>query len=75
MPSSGMWGRVGPVRTGVSEENVASIVKVERTNEVGTALAVSSNLSFHKCLSLIASQFAYVPHSVVCSRLTGYSSQ
>jgi hypothetical protein len=30
MPSSGMWRRVGLVRTGVSEERVASIFKVEK---------------------------------------------
>jgi hypothetical protein len=30
MPSSGMWRRVGLVRTDVSEERVASIFRVER---------------------------------------------
>jgi hypothetical protein len=40
MPSSGMWRRVRLVRTGVSEENVASIFSVERMTELGEALAV-----------------------------------
>jgi hypothetical protein len=42
MPSSGMLHRVTLVRTDVSEEHIASIIRVKRIEEVGT-LAVTSN--------------------------------
>jgi hypothetical protein len=44
MPSSGMLGRVAPVRTDVSEELSASFIKVTRITELGRTLAVTSNL-------------------------------
>jgi hypothetical protein len=40
MPSSGMWRRVGLVRTDVSEERVASIFKVEKGRGRRKMLAV-----------------------------------
>jgi hypothetical protein len=43
IPSSGMWLRVTVVRTEVSEERITSIIKVERIDEPGTTLAVTSN--------------------------------
>jgi hypothetical protein len=43
MTSSGMLRRVAIVRTDVSEELSASIIKVTRTCEIGTTLAVTSN--------------------------------
>jgi hypothetical protein len=43
MPSSGMGRRVVLVRTDVSEERIASIIRVERISELGTALVVTSN--------------------------------
>jgi hypothetical protein len=43
MPSSGMLGLVALVRTDVSEERRASIIRVTRIGEVGTTLAVTSN--------------------------------
>jgi hypothetical protein len=43
MPSSGMLLRVALVRTDVSEESIASIIRVTRMGEVGTPLAVTSN--------------------------------
>jgi hypothetical protein len=43
MPSSGMLRRVVLVRTDVSEEISASIIKVTRIGELGTTLAVTSN--------------------------------
>jgi hypothetical protein len=43
MASSGMLRRVALVRTDVSEELSASIIKVTRIGELGTALAVTSN--------------------------------
>jgi hypothetical protein len=43
MASSGMLRRVALVRTNVSEERSASIIRVTRIGELGTALAVTSN--------------------------------
>jgi hypothetical protein len=41
MPFSGLWRRVGHVRTDVSEERIASIFRVETIRERREALAVS----------------------------------
>lgn len=41
MPSCGMWGRVDLVRTDISEEFVASILRVEVIHEGGAALTVA----------------------------------
>jgi hypothetical protein len=43
MASSGMLRRVALVRTNVSEERIASFIRVTRTDELGTTLAVTSN--------------------------------
>jgi hypothetical protein len=43
MASSGMLGRVALVRTDVSEELSASVIRVTRIGELGTTLAVTSN--------------------------------
>jgi hypothetical protein len=46
MSSSGMWHRVGLLRTDVSEErteSVASIFKAEIINELGKTLPVTSD--------------------------------
>jgi hypothetical protein len=43
MPFSGMLHRVAFVRTDVSEEHIASIIRVTRFGELGTMLAVTSN--------------------------------
>jgi hypothetical protein len=43
MPSSGMLRRVDLVRTDISEELSASIIRETRIGEVGTTLAVTSN--------------------------------
>jgi hypothetical protein len=43
MASSGMLRRVALVRTDVSEELSASIIKVTRIGELGTTLVVTSN--------------------------------
>jgi hypothetical protein len=45
MQSSGMLHRVALVRTDVSEERIASIIRVTRIDELGTLLAVTSNRS------------------------------
>jgi hypothetical protein len=43
MVSSGMLRHVALVRTNVSEELIASFIRVTRIGEVGTKLAVTSN--------------------------------
>jgi hypothetical protein len=43
MASSGMLRRTALVRTDVSEELSASIIRVSQFDEVGTTLAVTSN--------------------------------
>jgi hypothetical protein len=43
MASSGMLRRVTLVKTYVSEELSAAIIRVTRIGELGTALAVTSN--------------------------------
>jgi hypothetical protein len=42
MPSSAMLRRVVLVRTDISEEPCASIIRVTRIGELGTVLAVTS---------------------------------
>jgi demethoxyubiquinone hydroxylase (CLK1/Coq7/Cat5 family) len=45
MPSSGMLRHVASAVTEVSEEHIASIIRVTRIGELGTKLAVTSNQS------------------------------
>jgi hypothetical protein len=45
MPSSGILSRVALVRSEVSEECIASIIRATRIGEKGTTLVVSSNRS------------------------------
>jgi hypothetical protein len=46
MPSSGMLRHVALVRTDLSAELIASIIRVTRIGELGTTLAVTSNRRF-----------------------------
>jgi hypothetical protein len=43
MPSSGILHRMDLVRTDVSEERIASIMRVTRIEELGTTLVVTNN--------------------------------
>jgi hypothetical protein len=43
MSSSGILGRVALVRTDVSEESSASMIRAKRIGELGTTLAVTTN--------------------------------
>jgi hypothetical protein len=45
MPSSVMWRHVAFVRTEVSEDRIASIIRVKRISELGVKLAATSNWS------------------------------
>jgi hypothetical protein len=45
MPSSGVLRRVALVRTDVSEERIASIIRATRIDELVTKLSVTSNRS------------------------------
>jgi hypothetical protein len=45
MSCSGMLHRVALVRTDVSRDRIASIIRVTRNDELGTTLAVTSNRS------------------------------
>jgi hypothetical protein len=44
MPSSGMIHRVALVRTDVPEELSSTIIRLTRIDELGTTLAITSNL-------------------------------
>jgi hypothetical protein len=57
-----MLRRVAHVRTDVSEELSASIIKVTRIDELGTTLAVTKNLSSQR--ASVAS-YGYVPSSPI----------
>jgi hypothetical protein len=50
-----MLHHVALVRTDVSEERIASIIRVERISELGTALAVTSKVAANVPSSLILS--------------------
>jgi hypothetical protein len=57
-----MWHRAGIVKTDVSQEGIASIIRVERNSELGTALAVTTqkNVAFFevtRCGSCINLRF------------------
>jgi hypothetical protein len=45
MPSSAMFRSVGLVRTDVSEETIATIIRVKRIGELGITLAIANSRS------------------------------
>jgi hypothetical protein len=64
-----MLRRVALVRTDVSEERSASIIRVTRIGELGTTLAVTSNL-FPRCVSRLLVTASVVPCSPILVTLT-----
>jgi hypothetical protein len=60
MPSSGLLRHVALRRTDASEEPSASIIRVTRIGEIGTALAVASNRRTLRRTTSISSQRAFV---------------
>jgi hypothetical protein len=50
MSSSGMLLRVALVRSDVSQELITSIIRMTRIGELGTTLAVTSNIVFLRSL-------------------------
>jgi hypothetical protein len=63
MPSSGMSRLVTLVRTNVSEESIASIIRVARIVELGTS-AVAPSLTRGRACSLIVQLLLVLPRAV-----------
>jgi hypothetical protein len=55
IPSSGMFRRVVHVKTDVSEEIIASIIKVKRIRELGIMLAATRNRSTLRTANIVPS--------------------
>jgi hypothetical protein len=64
MASSEMLLRVALVRTGVSENLSASIIRVIRIGELGTTLAVTSN---RRTLRLLVTASVFLVHRFLSS--------
>jgi hypothetical protein len=58
--------RVALGRTDVSEERIASIIRVTRIGELGTTLSVTSN---HRCLRRLLFRYRFVPISLILDNL------
>jgi hypothetical protein len=66
MASSGMLRRVALVRTDLSEELSASIIRATRIDELGTTLAVTSNRRRYFSLQHASvASYGYVPSSPI----------
>jgi hypothetical protein len=61
MPSSGMLRRVALLRTDVSEERSASIIRVTRVGELGTLVITSNGGDYEECC-LLGIEPQFVPH-------------
>jgi hypothetical protein len=68
MSSSGMLCRVPLVRTDVSEERIASIIRVTRICDIGTMLAVTSNRRAHIVFLLFVIRFLVTANVVPISQ-------
>jgi hypothetical protein len=66
MQFSGLLRRVALVRTDVSEERIASIITVTRIGELGTTLAVTSNLSTLRKVGKVG--YLQQPHGVTLQK-------
>jgi hypothetical protein len=60
-----MLRRVSLVRTDMSEEHSASFIRVTRIGELGTTLAVTSNLVFLRSVRLLVVTASVVPSLLI----------
>jgi Na+/H+ antiporter NhaC len=69
-----MLRRVAPVRTDVSEELSASVIRVTRIGELGTTLAVTSNTYFFAVCEKISEKhnYATVNSTLTFAEVSGY---
>jgi hypothetical protein len=65
MVTSGMFRGVALVGTDVSEDLSASVIRVTRIGELGTTLAVTSNLVFLRSLRRLLVRASVVPSSPI----------
>jgi hypothetical protein len=70
MASSGMLRRVALVRTDVSEELSTSFIKVTRIDELGTTLALTSNLRSASILVTLMKEALSSSETSVLTRAT-----
>jgi hypothetical protein len=63
--SSGMLGRVASVKADVSEDLSASFIRVTRIGQLGTTLAVTSNVAFIRSVHRLLATISVVPSSPI----------
>jgi hypothetical protein len=72
MPSSGIWGRVGLVRTDVSEKRVASIFRVEKSASEKSVSSWPTNYRESFTFFLFFDYFVGHLMALSVSRIYGY---
>jgi hypothetical protein len=76
MASSGMLSRVALVRTDVTEERIASIIRVRVLGELGTTLAITNNGSTQRTVtfSLTLTHALYVYDHCIYVKIVTFST-